>query len=338
MSLDLWNRLATPPVSALKKITGGRLSGKSDINPQWRMQRLTEEFGPCGVGWKYTIDKLWTEPGTDGVVFAFALISLYTLAGDEWADPIPGIGGHKLVEDETKGLHNNDEAFKMAVTDALSVAMKALGVAAEVYLGNFDGSKYRGVPPPPGNPPPGNAPSGPFRHPTEKQLKRLFAISKSHGWDEEAIHAYTLATWGVANTKALSIEQYNALCGDAEQGIAGVLEGPPPAVTSDQERYDAKARTVIEAATDWITFKPAVTKMAHGYIEKQLDFADVGKLCSEKMMVLVAAAAESGDEPDVLLEHVSTWAHFGPDQRAQLRTHIAAVTAETGVDTTSEVG
>lgn len=31
----------------------------------------------------------------------------------------------------------------MATTDALSVAMKMLGVAAEIYLGNFDGSKYK---------------------------------------------------------------------------------------------------------------------------------------------------------------------------------------------------
>ncbi|MFH4181117.1 hypothetical protein WDA55_23970, partial [Acinetobacter baumannii] len=35
-----------------------------------------------------------------------------------------------------------DEGYKKAVTDALGVAFKAIGVAADVYLGNFDGSKY----------------------------------------------------------------------------------------------------------------------------------------------------------------------------------------------------
>jgi uncharacterized protein YajQ (UPF0234 family) len=30
----------------------------------------------------------------------------------------------------------------MAVTDAISVAMKMLGVAADIYAGKFDGSKY----------------------------------------------------------------------------------------------------------------------------------------------------------------------------------------------------
>jgi hypothetical protein len=143
MSLELWNKLARPPGQALKRIEAGRLKGKTDISPQWRYQILTDTFGPCGVGWKYTIDRLWTEPGHAGVVFAFATVSVYVKQDDQWGEAIPGIGGHKLLEDESKGIHNNDEAFKMATTDALGVAMKMLGVAADIYLGNWDGSKYR---------------------------------------------------------------------------------------------------------------------------------------------------------------------------------------------------
>jgi hypothetical protein len=108
------------------------------------MQIMTEHFGQCGEGWKYTIDRLWTEPGTDGQVCAFALVSVYTKEKDtSWSDPIPGIGGSMLIAKEKAGLYTSDEAFKMAVTDALSVAFKSLGVAAEIYLGNFDGSKYK---------------------------------------------------------------------------------------------------------------------------------------------------------------------------------------------------
>ena len=68
--MEVWNKLKQPPISALKKITGGRLAGKTDINPQWRYQVMTEVFGVCGRGWKYTIDKLWTEPAPAGEVFA----------------------------------------------------------------------------------------------------------------------------------------------------------------------------------------------------------------------------------------------------------------------------
>lgn len=142
-NMDIWNKVARPPATALKPITGGRLKGKTDINPQWRFQAMTEVFGAAGVGWKYTIDKLWTEPGSDGQIMAFALINLYTAKEKDWNQPIPGIGGSTLIQKETGGLYSNDEAYKMAVTDALSVAMKSLGVAADIYAGLWDGSKYR---------------------------------------------------------------------------------------------------------------------------------------------------------------------------------------------------
>lgn len=136
-----WDALKRPPEGALKKINGGRLSGKTDISPQWRVQAMTEQFGPVGIGWTYEIVKLWTEAGGDEV-FAFAQVNLTYKDGDEWSEPVPGVGGSKLMQMEKSGLYANDEGFKMAVTDALSVAMKALGVAADIYLGLWDGSKY----------------------------------------------------------------------------------------------------------------------------------------------------------------------------------------------------
>ena len=163
-----WNKLKTPPPTALKKITGGRLSGMTDINPQWRYEVMTEVFGVCGVGWKYSIDKLWTEQATEGQIFAFAQVSVYVrmqspqvteydsnnkLISPPWSEPIPGIGGSMLIEKQSKTdwntkekketLYCNDEAYKMAVTDALSVALKMLGVASDIYQGKWDGSKYK---------------------------------------------------------------------------------------------------------------------------------------------------------------------------------------------------
>lgn len=140
--METWNKLNKPPLTALKVIGAGRLKGKSDINPQWRYQALTEVFGICGIGWKYTIDRLWTEPGPHEQVFAFANVSLYVRVDGEWSEAIPGNGGSKMVDKESAGLYSNDEAFKMAITDALGTAAKMIGVAAEIYLGNFDGSKY----------------------------------------------------------------------------------------------------------------------------------------------------------------------------------------------------
>ena len=141
-----WRAMARPPAKALKEIKGGRLSGMTDVNPQWRYQAMTEQIGPCGIGWKYTIDKLWTEPCADGEVLAFAQVSVYLATPEPsdnmWSEPIVGVGGNHLVAKEKAGLRNNDECWKMAITDALSVAMKMLGVAADIYAGLWDGSKY----------------------------------------------------------------------------------------------------------------------------------------------------------------------------------------------------
>ena len=145
-NLEIWKKFNKPPVEALREIKSGRMRGKSDINPTWRLQAMTEAFGPCGIGWQYTIDKLWLEPGSDGQICAFALVSVCVKTDESWSEKIPGIGGSMLVAKEKAGPYTSDEAYKMAVTDALSVAFKALGVAAEIYLGNFDGGKYKEPP------------------------------------------------------------------------------------------------------------------------------------------------------------------------------------------------
>jgi len=145
-NLEHWNALCRPPECALKQIKGGRLKGMTDINPQWRLKAITEHFGPVGIGWSYEIVRTWCE-GAANEVCAFAEIKLSIKHDGEWSKPIPGIGGSKLLTQETHGGHVSDECYKMAVTDALSVAMKAVGVAADIYAGCFDGSKYTTPPP-----------------------------------------------------------------------------------------------------------------------------------------------------------------------------------------------
>lgn len=140
-NLELYNALRTPPEEALKEIRGGRMSGKTDINPMWRIKALTEQFGPCGIGWKYEVTRQWTEPGSNGEISAFCNIDLYYKYGDAWSAAIPGTGGSAFVAKEKNGLYTSDECYKMALTDAISVAAKALGVAGDIYWGK-DPTKY----------------------------------------------------------------------------------------------------------------------------------------------------------------------------------------------------
>lgn len=132
-NMELYERFQNTPPEAKKEIKAGRIKGFTDINPMYRIRALTEAFGPCGIGWKYTIDKKWLEAGANGEVAGFVDISLYYRFEGEWSDPVPGTGGSSFIAKERSGLYTSDEVYKMALTDALSVACKALGIGADVY-------------------------------------------------------------------------------------------------------------------------------------------------------------------------------------------------------------
>lgn len=147
-NLDLYNRIREVPKEALKTIVAGRLKGMSDINPMWRIKKLTEEFGVCGFGWRYEILKMWNENGGNGVVSSFVHINLYVKMDGEWSEAIQGVGGSSFVTNEKNGLYTSDECYKMALTDAISVACKALGIGADVYW-DKDTTKYNKIDPQP---------------------------------------------------------------------------------------------------------------------------------------------------------------------------------------------
>lgn len=140
-NLEIYERVRQVPTSAQREIQAGRLKGKTDINPMWRIKALTEQFGPCGIGWKYTITDKRLENGANNEVSAFVDIDLYIKVDGEWSDAIPGTGGSAFVASERNGLYTSDECYKMALTDAISVACKALGFGADVYWAK-DATKY----------------------------------------------------------------------------------------------------------------------------------------------------------------------------------------------------
>lgn len=141
-NLEIYNAVRKVPQEAQKPIMGGRLKGKTDINPMWRIKTLTEQFGVVGFGWYTETLSQWTEKSDNGEVAAFCNINLYIRQGDEWSKPIFGTGGAMLVEIEKSGAHTEDEAFKKAYTDAISVACKAIGIGADVYWAS-DRTKYQ---------------------------------------------------------------------------------------------------------------------------------------------------------------------------------------------------
>ena len=142
-NLELYNGWREVPQNAQKTITGGNLNGKTDINPMWRIKVLTDKFGPVGFGWYTKITEHWSDTETIGGNLervAWVRLELYIKQGGEWSAPIEGVGGSKYAG-KGRGSELNDEAFKMAETDALSVACKKLGIGADIYWAG-DNTKY----------------------------------------------------------------------------------------------------------------------------------------------------------------------------------------------------
>ncbi len=148
-NLSIYERVRGVPAEAKKAIEAGRLKGKSDINPMWRIKKLTEVFGPVGFGWYTEVVKSWTEVDENSDVAVFVDINLYVQKDGQWSKPIYGNGGNKLISHERKYENGvpvivpylDDDAYKKAYTDAISVAAKALGVGADVYF-EKDVTKY----------------------------------------------------------------------------------------------------------------------------------------------------------------------------------------------------
>lgn len=207
-NLEIYNKVQSVPKEAQKEIGAGRLRGMTDINPMWRIQTLTETFGPCGIGWYYEITKQWLEPGSDGNVVAFVNINLYIKLNNEWSKPIIGTGGSSFIAKESKGLYTSDECYKMALTDAISVACKALGFGADIYW--KDGkSKYDK---PKEDKPPKNNETPKQGNLSDKQIQRLYVLASKANYKEADVKKHIKSMYGLESTKDLTKEQYDYMC------------------------------------------------------------------------------------------------------------------------------
>lgn len=142
-NLKIWDTLGRTDPAHTKKFTrGGGFKGTA-IKPIYTDQKMTETFGPCGVGWGVSQPTFQTISGPDGQVAVYCWVNLWFLdeSGMRSQD-IPGVGGDFVVKKFSSGMTMDDEAFKKAYTDAIGNAMKHLGMSADVHMGLFDDNKY----------------------------------------------------------------------------------------------------------------------------------------------------------------------------------------------------
>lgn len=205
LNMRIYNQVRAVPEEAKREIAAGRLKGKTDINPMWRIKALTEQFGICGIGWKYVIKDKRLEAGADGEMSAFVDIDLFIKVGGDWSEAIPGTGGSAFVAKERNGLYMSDECFKMALTDAISVACKALGFGADVYW-QADATKY-----PPR--PTANPEAEPDVITVEQRKQLIAAWEEKHGKlaPDDDVFPVFLSAHGYKDTKSIKKSDFDAM-------------------------------------------------------------------------------------------------------------------------------
>ena len=143
-NLEIWKKLSKTDPDQVKDFKrAGGFSGHA-VKPIYVVQKMTQIFGPCGVGWVIGKPEFTTVETDDGLVSVHCTVevSVRLPDTDQMTAPIPGVGGDQAVASRKSGKFVDDEAFKKAFTDAVGNALKFLGMSADIHMGRFDDSKY----------------------------------------------------------------------------------------------------------------------------------------------------------------------------------------------------
>lgn len=140
-NLALWKAVEKTPPEQTKAITGKSYQGTSP-KPHYLVHKATETFGPCGIGWGFTIEDERIEDGAGGERMSIARVKVWFKWEGERGE-VEHIGGTQFSGTRSSGKAFTDEdAPKKSVTDALIKALSMIGFAGDIFMGRYDDSKY----------------------------------------------------------------------------------------------------------------------------------------------------------------------------------------------------
>lgn len=126
-NLDLWNKLCTTPPEVTSPYTSVNGVELTAVDPIYRAKKMTEVFGPAGMGWGWEVVREW-DMECGGYRYVYAKVQVWYLDSDSTLRYVgPQIGGSPCTDPA--------EAFKSAVTDGIGKCLSMLGLAADVYSG-----------------------------------------------------------------------------------------------------------------------------------------------------------------------------------------------------------
>lgn len=229
--LEMWERLEPTNPKYTKPFTrGGGFRGTA-INSTYVVRRLTDEFGPCGMGWRLVIESDRTEPGHtlrngDRAIVHVVRGHLEYKIDGQWHATGPQFGQTMLVDENKNGTFTDEEAPKKSITDCLSKCAVLLGITADIHLGMFDDNKYvnarraeeeaRANPPPNPRPP---SPIKPAAEPDPMAEEMAPTLIPTDGENNISWGQKFIAAINSASSEAL-IDEWEQVNGDALDAIA----------------------------------------------------------------------------------------------------------------------
>lgn len=141
-NMKLWNSVCVTDPSAVKKITGKQYQGNSP-KPYWVIQRATEQFGPCGIGWGVEVVNERFERFGETEALHVALVRVWFVDQHGKRGQIEQMGQTRAAYMSAAGKYIVDEdAPKKSVTDGMVKCLSMLGFAGDIFSGQWDDSKY----------------------------------------------------------------------------------------------------------------------------------------------------------------------------------------------------
>lgn len=139
-NMKLWEAVERTDPKQVKPITGKPYKGTSP-KPYYLVQKATETFGPCGIGWGFQIVSERVEDGSAGDKVHIAHVRLWYV-WDGKRGELDHVGQTMFAGKNKNGPYTDEDAPKKSVTDALVKALSMIGFAGDIFMGRYDDSKY----------------------------------------------------------------------------------------------------------------------------------------------------------------------------------------------------
>ena len=147
-NIELWESVAETNPKYTKSFDRRGFKGVS-VNPTWLYKKMTEIFGPVGMGWGWEIkeeqvlDGHFINEQTRARIHCVRVYVWYKQGEEKYHTPCQ-FGQTTLVGINKNGLFTDEEAPKKSVTDAVTKCLSTLGFCADIFMGQYDDVKYVG--------------------------------------------------------------------------------------------------------------------------------------------------------------------------------------------------